>query len=209
MLPWQLHPLRYLPLLSLAPFKSSQSLSVYFWNKVPYSSLHRLSFIFSSQASPSVFLFSRFPVCSNCLSVLQDYPHCLILQAFFLENTIYTSLCGVCMALCNKENRRAPSYLGSPSAKTKEGPHSTYNEQTNKINCEHHREQARIHFEEETLLSQNHRQNVPRILLTDYFSFGQSMEWVPVFWDMLVKKKNHKKIPSKWEFSSSYLIIKL
>lgn len=143
MIPWQMHPLRYLPLLSLALCKSPQSLSVYFWIKVPYSSLHWLSFIFSSHTSPSVFSCSRFPVCSNCLSALQDHPGCLIPQAFLLENTTCTSLCRVCMAQWNSQNKGTPSYLGSLSAKTNAEPHSTYGEQTNKTNsrhnnCEHH-----------------------------------------------------------------------
>lgn len=77
MVPCQLHPLRYLPLLSLASFKSPQSLPVYFRIQVKYSSLCRFGLVLPGYqicSSPSVFLCPRFPACSNCLSALQKHP---------------------------------------------------------------------------------------------------------------------------------------
>lgn len=136
MLPWQLHPLRYFPLLSLAPFKSPQSLSVNFWIKVPYSSLHRLSFIFSSQAylpvssySPDSLFVLIFSL--NCRTTLTvSSPR---LSSWKIQSTPPS----VGFTWLSETEQGASSYLGSPSAKTKAELHSTCREQNNKTNWEH------------------------------------------------------------------------
>lgn len=139
MVPCQLLPLRYLPLLTLAAFKSPQSLPVYFWIQVKYSSLCRFGLVLLVIKSVHLPVFSCAPgslfaliVSLHCRSTLAFLP-----QVFLLEDIICASLCRVCMAQLNSQNKVSLSYLGNPSAKPNEELHSTCGEQTNKTNFRH------------------------------------------------------------------------